>query len=115
MGGLDAQRQAGVVDQDVDVAPAWGRASQRGVDGGLVRHIQRHRTHVRAQLDRERIQAVLAASAITTVWPLVARVRAIAAPNPAEAPVIKTIMQRLETPGAARRRSLPGPLRARRR
>jgi hypothetical protein len=41
--GIKAEREAGVVDEDVDVLPAGRKASRQSGNRSRVRHIQRER------------------------------------------------------------------------
>ncbi|MNQ93015.1 hypothetical protein D3C85_1084590 [compost metagenome] len=59
LGGGGAQRQPGVVDQDVDVAKALGQGVQGRVDGGLVADVEDEgMDHVGAQLSHQFVQTL---------------------------------------------------------
>ncbi|MNR24590.1 hypothetical protein D3C85_1416780 [compost metagenome] len=50
MGGLEPERQAGVVDQQIHLLPGSGQASDGGLGGGLVLHVEHQRQEAGAQL-----------------------------------------------------------------
>nr|CUV45299.1 protein of unknown function [Ralstonia solanacearum] len=59
---LQAERQAGIVDQHVDLPPALRQGPRQGGDGGGILHIQQERQQRIAQFGFERIKAILAAA-----------------------------------------------------
>ena len=60
--GLGAERQAGVVDEEVDVAPVGGQAVERGGGGGVVGDVEGERVDRIAQFGLQRVEPVGAAA-----------------------------------------------------
>jgi hypothetical protein len=86
---LQAERESGVVDQQVNVGEAGGQRGDCVLDRRAVTYVEFQRQGVRAQLGDEPSQTL---AATVTCAPSAAKRRAMAAPKPALAPVTKTIM-----------------------
>ena len=54
--GLEAERQAGVVDEHVDLAPALGKRAGQGGDGLRVGDVEREGQHLTLRLLRQGLQ-----------------------------------------------------------
>ena len=61
MGGVEAHGEAGVVDQDVDLAPFVGQAVGQCGDGFGVGDVERHWQHCVAEFVAQSVQTVGAA------------------------------------------------------
>ncbi|CAJ4224870.1 Uncharacterised protein [Burkholderia pseudomallei] len=61
MRGLDAEREARVVDEDVDGGELRGQRGSHGFDGCTVAHVELDRQQRAAELGGERVEALLAA------------------------------------------------------
>ncbi len=91
LGRIDAEREAGVVDQHVDCGEF---RRQRGGHGCDRRRRRARRVRMAATL-RRRVRrrgpqaGPLRRAVATTRWPPLTKARAMAAPNPADAPVTK--------------------------
>ncbi len=92
MRGLETERKAGIVDEHVDVCEFGRQRGGHSLHGCAVAHVQFEGQQVVAQFAGEASRRSLRRAVATTRWPPFTKARAMAAPNPADAPVTNTII-----------------------
>lgn len=66
---LDAEREAGVVDEHVECREFGGKRGLDGLDGGAVAHVELERQQRVAEFGGERVETILRRAVATTRWP----------------------------------------------